>query len=76
MPTRVYRFEFHGTAAGHSTWKTSGKVVDENNNLMDVFDHAMRETFLQLTQGKAVFGQPGVGCSGPYEITSLTLTKT
>jgi hypothetical protein len=74
--TRIYQFEFHGTAARGQTWETAGQVMDENNDLMSVFDSAMRASFEQLTAGKAVFGKPGVGCAGPYEITSFIFTKT
>jgi len=34
---------------------------------------AMKQAFQQLTDGKAVFGNPGVGCVGPYHITRMLL---
>lgn len=38
--------------------------------------NAMRENFLKITEGKAVFGEPGKGCRGPYEVTKITLIKS
>jgi hypothetical protein len=36
---------------------------------------ALRQSFEQLTGGKAVFEHPGYGCNGPYSITHLILSK-
>jgi len=72
---KTYNFEFEGKAARGQTWKASGQIDDDANNLMAVFDTAMRLTFQQLTSGKAVFGKPGVGCAGPYDITRITITN-
>jgi hypothetical protein len=33
----------------------------------------MRDPFHTITQGKAVFGQPGRGCNGPYEIRRVLI---
>lgn len=72
---KIYQFEINGTAAQGQTWQHSGRVEDTENDLIGVVEAAMIETFLQLTSGKAVFGRPGVGCIGPYEITKLTLER-
>jgi hypothetical protein len=73
MPLTTYRFEILGTAAGGQTWETSGKIDDADNDLPAVFDDAMRLSFAQLTNGKAIFGKPGVGCSGPYKIRRIVI---
>ena len=39
----------------------------------DCLDAAMRDSFQQITQGKAVFGNPGVGCRGPYKINRFLI---
>jgi hypothetical protein len=72
---KSYKFEMEGTAAGGQTWKTSGDIDDNANDLVAVFDTAMRKTFHQLTSGKAVFGKPGIGCAGPYDVQRFVLTQ-
>jgi hypothetical protein len=66
-----YRFEIKGTARNDQTWCASGTLF--NCEFNESFDHALRSTFEQLTNGKAVYGQPGKGCAGPYEILSVTI---
>ena len=36
----------------------------------------MRSSFMKLTRGQAVFGNPGIGCSGPYHVTKFTISET
>jgi hypothetical protein len=72
---RTYSYEINGTAANDQTWQTSGKVDDPDNNLNDVFDRAMRDSFMALTGGKAKFGNPGVGCAGPYGIRRIVIEQ-
>lgn len=69
----TYKYAVSGTGAGEQTWQIDGQIQAEAGNLPSVFDQAMRETFGALTSHKAVFGQPGVGCSGPYRITRLLI---
>lgn len=71
MTEKHFTYEVEGTAAGGQTWKTAGAVVGDDLTLM--FHMAMRDSFNQLTQGKAVFGKPGVGCNGPYKISKVTM---
>lgn len=73
---KTYKFKIEGSAARGQTWETSGKVADLTNDLRDVVSQAMKESFNQLTKGQAVFGQPGIGCSGPYGIRRLVLEET
>ena len=72
---RKYHFEIQGSAGNGQTWKTSGIVEDDANDMMGVFDDAMRASFNQLTDGKAVYGKPGVGCVGPYELRIVVIEK-
>jgi hypothetical protein len=75
MPPKAYRFEMSGTGSNDQTWQTSGVIIDTHNDVMSVFDSAMRASFQQLTSGKAVFGKPGVGCSGPYDIRRIVIEQ-
>jgi hypothetical protein len=70
---RAFNYEISGTAANNQTWQTSGQVDDPNNNLNEVFDRAMRSSFLVLTQGRAQYGNPGIGCAGPYGINRILI---
>lgn len=63
-------YTIEGTSAGGQTWKTTGRVSTDYPYCLE---DAMRDSFFQLTHGKAVFGQPGVGCSGPYKISRFEL---
>lgn len=38
-------------------------------------DDAMRASFDQLTNGEAVYGQPGLGCEGPYTVTRMLIEE-
>ena len=67
----MIRYTAEGIAAGGQTWKTEG-AVDAVFPLC--FEAAMRHSFQQLTSGKAIYGQPGAGCRGPYKISRFELT--
>lgn len=69
---KAYKFEMKGTARNDQTWMTSGYLICE---FPAMFDAAMRASFEQLTEGKAVFGRPEVGCQGPYDITSVLIER-
>jgi hypothetical protein len=64
------RFTVDGTAADGQTWFAEGSVTGE---IPEIFTAAMRDAFGQLTQGRAKFGQPGVGCRGPYKLRKFEL---
>lgn len=68
---KSYAYAVEGTAADGQTWKAAGKVTCLWHQ---VFDLAMREAFEELTGGRAVYGKPGVGCKGPYDITAMHIT--
>ena len=67
-----YRYTIEGTSS-HNTWEHSGVIEALPGLFPAVAMDAMRETFMALTKGKAVFGKPGVGCDGPYTATRLEI---
>jgi len=72
-PVRTYRYQIDGTAAQGQSWKTVGYMTDRANDLANCFDLMMRDSFIQLTHGRAVYGKPGLACNGPYEILSILI---
>jgi hypothetical protein len=35
----------------------------------------MKRAFITLTTGRAVYGQPGVGCKGPYSTKMMMIEE-
>jgi hypothetical protein len=69
-----YTYEVSGLATNGQTWTTNGKVTTEKaGQFMLAINDAMMQSFNQLTNGKAIYGKPGVGCDGPYTITKVLL---
>ncbi len=73
MSKSVYYYAIEGADATGNTWVTTGAVEGE---FMDCLTSAFRDSFQQLTRGKAIYGKPGVGCRGPYTVTRYLLTST
>lgn len=72
----VYKYTMKGTAADGQSWSTNGEVsVDKPGEFANALAQAQMDSFMQLTNGKAVFGKPGLGCRGPYNIDRFTLEK-
>lgn len=71
----IFTYEVEGTAVDGCTWRVTGEVDSLATDFMLIIERAMQSVFNQLTQGKAVYGQPGKGCQGPYKITKLLLQK-
>ena len=70
---KTWQFTINGKAATGETWATSGTVHCE---FADSFKEAVKDTFLQLTHGRATYGQPGVaGCKGPYRIMYVLIEE-
>jgi hypothetical protein len=67
-----YLFTVDGVNANGQPWSAEGIVICEFH---DTFDWAMKQVFDQLTQGRARYGTPGIGCSGPYEVRRVTIVK-
>lgn len=66
MPDQIFKYSIAGTAANEQTWSMQGTVECSFSNAHDM---VMNQTFEALTDGKAVYGKPGQGCQGPYQIT-------
>lgn len=71
----IYKWSMSGTAAQGQTWATEGTLEKSAGEFSTLLFDAMAETFQRLTQGKAVFGQPGVGCRGPYAVKRFTVEE-
>ena len=69
---KVYRYTVEGSGNGGKTWKTEGSMTCAFEK---VWLLAMADTFNQLTDGKAQYGQPGVGCQGPYDIHKVVIEQ-
>jgi hypothetical protein len=70
----IYRFEVAGTAADEQTWSYAGTLVCERQGDFPLLPgRAMVAAFRALTDGRAIFGKPGVGCNGPYTMTRMLI---
>ena len=73
----TYEYQIEGSGAGGQTWSTAGSIeVTGRGDFMNAVTEAMRGSFVLLTDGKAIYGHPGVGCSGPYSITKLIISES
>jgi hypothetical protein len=71
-----YAYQVQGTSADGQNWTVIGVVHTTGlGEFMDAPALAMRDAFMKLTDGRAQYGRPGVGCRGPYEVTSLSITR-
>jgi hypothetical protein len=71
-----YRYEIAGSAHGGQTWTTSGEVeLHQAGDFPAAPGLALENAFYKLTAGEAVYGQPGIGCKGPYGITRMVIEK-
>lgn len=66
----IIEFTIDGTAADGQTWTAKGRI---SSDYPQCFQDAMAQSFQQITEGTAVFGQPGVGCRGPYKMKRFLL---
>jgi hypothetical protein len=71
MMVRDFGYEVEGSGSNGQTFTVTGEVTV--SSWEKVFDEANRDCFIKLTSGKAVYGQPGVGCGGPYTIKKMTI---
>lgn len=67
---KTYDYIVHGRDWTGNTFTISGEVECEFH---EVFNLLMNDTLGKLTQGKAVYGKPGVGCKGPYTFTTIEI---
>jgi hypothetical protein len=71
-----YAYQVRGTAADGQTWDVTGVVVTNGlGEFMDTPNLSMRDAFMKLTEGRAQYGKPGLGCRGPYRVTHLSITE-
>ena len=71
-----YRYRVEGLDASGQEWTTVGRIATDNaGSFRDVVVETLRDSFLQVTQGKAVYGHPGTTCRGPYQIVSFTVVQ-
>ena len=75
MTIARYNWSMSGTGAHDHTWETSGNTEINPGQFDTIMGTAMIETFEMLTQGKAVYGKPGVGCYGPYRIKRFLIEE-
>lgn len=74
--TVAYDFTVEGAAQDGQTWTTSGVVqVANEGEFLQAVHLAMRDSFNLLTGGAAVYGKPGEGCRGPYQLTRLEVKR-
>ena len=71
MTPMIYQYTLEGTGANGQTWSTTGTIENDPSEFGFILRQIMPDSFQQLTAGKAQYGQPGVGCKGPYSITRL-----
>ena len=72
----TYFYAVEGSASGGQTWATDGTVdVVGRGEFLRAVSEAMCRSFATLTLGKAIYGQPGVGCTGPYRVTKFTISE-
>jgi hypothetical protein len=69
---KAYRYTVEGSGAAGQTFKTEGVVEAEFH---DLFNTVMIDTFNQLTKGRAIYGKPGVGCQGPYDMHRVVVEQ-
>jgi len=70
-----YRYEIEGTGADGHRWSTGGLLDLKSDRIADAVEAAHKDAFEKLTRGNAVYGQPGKGCRGTYQISKLMIEK-
>jgi len=72
----TYGYEVGGTAAGGQTWTVRGSVTVASAGMFhQALELIQGEAFQKLANGKAVFGNPGIGCRGPYRYTRFVVQE-
>jgi len=72
MTAKRYTYRIEGLDADGRIWATEGEVTAE---FAEAITQAMRQSFDRLTQGKAIYGEPGKGCRGPYDVTRVLIDR-
>lgn len=72
----AYRYTVEGLAADEQTWSVSAPIATKTAGDFALLPAVvMRASFQALTEGKAIFGKPGLGCHGPYTITKFLIER-
>ncbi len=69
---KTYNYSIEGTGGDGQTWTTTGTVTC---GVDDMFMSVMRDSFDKLTSGRAIYGRPGVGCQGPYDMHKIVIEQ-
>lgn len=73
---KTYHYVVDGTDATGQKWQVTGYVDTFPGGVFrKVPEVAEAEMFVQLTQGKAVFGHPGLMCKGPYRVRKFVIEE-
>jgi len=75
MTIKVYRWRLKGRGAGDVSWKTEGELRLDVKDFPMLLSFIMKASFVKLTKGEAIFGEPGRGCEGPYDIDEIEVTQ-
>lgn len=70
----LYNWKISGVDGNGNSWTTKGSITS-NESFLEVVDEAIRQSFTKLTKGLAVYGNPGVGCVGPYKILDFAIGR-
>lgn len=67
-----YRLVVDGSGADGQTFQATTELACEFHEAMSL---GMVDIFQQITQGRATYGNPGVGCRGPYDIHRVLIEQ-
>jgi hypothetical protein len=71
-----YRYRIDGRNREGKTWFTDGEVwTEREGDFPAAVMEALRDSFMKVTAGKAVYGRPYDTCKGPYVITRATVER-
>jgi hypothetical protein len=68
-----FRFRVEGHDRDGKPYTTLGTVSADDYDV--ALAAARRESFVQVTGGKAIYGFPGTTCNGPYKVTRVDLER-
>lgn len=72
--TKTYRYFVDGSDVNGEAFQITGYVDAVAGDVWTKVPEVIgSEVFIQLTNGKAVFGKPGLTCKGPYTIDTITI---
>jgi hypothetical protein len=72
----MFTFHVTGIDGNRQKWSFEGRTSDSGiGGFVAMTDVVMEKVFLALTEGRALYGKPGVACSGPYQIRTLRIEE-